>query len=112
MIAIINVSLGSLTLLAAVWTLINLYKRMSLRFLRGITCIIIIISLAQITNGVLVYYSITPTSTTDYYKLIIILVLFGLGYCLRQLCIFMIIWLVTLKYWQTARQLSLVYGTQ
>ena len=55
LVGTVEVIAGSITFIAGIFTLVSIYRRMALRFLRFITWILIVTSMMQIVGGVMMY---------------------------------------------------------
>ena len=95
----VEVVAGAVTFIAGIFTLVSIYRRMALRFLRFITWILIVTSMMQIVAGVMVYKGSIEEHWN--YKLSV-LITAGIARCLHQTGVLVIIWFLTFKYWETA----------
>ena len=97
-VAITTAVCGALTSVIASWTLWSIKKRKSLHYLLKMTLIILALGLFQIVSGSLEINSIIfdgYSETKMHFMQIVI------GECVEKLSIFVVMWLVTFKYWVT-----------
>ena len=104
-IAIVELILASILLLYASYTLCRINKHKQFRFLRFMTIVVVFATLFQLTDAALIvaHFShgllISKRIDSTFYFIII-----GGLVSLHELSIFIVVWFVTFKYWETARQ--------
>ena len=104
-LGVIEITCGGLLLIAASVTLWNMHKRESIRFLKFMTWLIIATSLLVCFNGCI---DLLMARMEDLDK-IGVAVLYGLVIGVGSFAVFSVVWFVTFKYWETAKQLTIIY---
>ena len=96
---------GGLTLFASVFTLIFIYMRKTFKFIRNMTWVMVVTSVIQMTQGAIILSYISPEHLQSITPLLEFIML-GVSLCAYDVGMNSIIWFVTFKYWETARQFS------
>jgi len=106
-IGIATVVMGVIIMLASFITLIRLRGQKNIRFLRIMISIILVTGLMELIEGAIILQLLNIDSVADgKYKVHFICK--GVALILYNLGSWTIIWHVSFKYWETARQLSRV----
>lgn len=102
--------LASIMLLFAAFTLWSIYKRLSLRFLRFMTWILILSNIIELAFGsLLIWYinnELDSVGQQDWWDSSLYNIFLAIFFLIHDLGMFWIIWFVTFKYWETSKQLA------
>ena len=108
-LGITDIVLGGLLFIAASFTLCNMLKRKSIRFLKFITWLIIATSVLDCFNGTLELYLALRKSKThrefawEDLDLKTIALVYGLLIGVGSMAVFSVVWFTSFKYWNTAK---------
>ena len=94
---------------AAIYTLVAIHRRKSLRQLRTMTIFILVIGVIRILEGSVLYFFFSEYE--EGLDLGLKLFLSETGSSLDDYAVFLLVWFVSLKFWKIVRQLTIYLGS-